>query len=359
VPLGGDQRFKVVEAIAKALPSYEELEELLSFEFNKDLRDIAPPSLKRRAVVLAVVRWAEAHDAVPKLTAAARKHNPDNSLLRAVDDLVHTSAEGAKSVAKNKPGDTCSSCVVHQSRVFINRRDFRKHISRMKETGGPRILSVNGSSGLGKSHSLHLISYVVSNTPGSEFGEIDLKRAPSRQIRPDQLVQSLAMKLGFSLENDIFLQEAQEAWWSFNLAGWLASQAETSGKPCWVVLDGFEHQDVPKATHEFIQHLMQACANRDRLRLILLEYHEDRIPADILRDVVVERLKEINETELGQFFADFYEHRGIQQADEPAILASETWAEVQASRGTAEFTRKLAEAVVEKLKLKFPHDGLV
>jgi hypothetical protein len=265
VQLGGEQRLKVCEAIKKALPTYEELEQLVSFEFNLDLPDIVSRHEKQSTVVFDLVRWAERNDWVPRLTSRARKLNPENQLLAAIDDLIKASATRAKSLAKYVPPDRCSACLVGQRRVFINRRTFRRVISDMKEDSGPRILYVNGAEGLGKSHSLHLVSYVVSNGSHTEFGEIDLNRAPSKQIKPHQLAQSLAVRLGFPINDDIFIQEAQESWWSYDLAAWLARKAEQCGKPCWIVLDGFEHRDVPQATHEFIQHLMHACAKHARL----------------------------------------------------------------------------------------------
>jgi hypothetical protein len=350
-------RAKVYEAILKAYPTYQELELMFSFEFDKDLRQIVSESKNHSDVVFTLVRWAEARDMVPDLMAGALKRNPENMLLTAVNAIVQQSAAGARSLAKYKAPQPWAACLVHHRRVFINRREFRKSLSRLGDHDGPRILSVNGTTGLGKSHSLHLISYVVRQTPNTEFGEIDLKRTPSKQVPPDQLVRSLAVQLGFPIKDDIFTQGAQAAWWGFELADWLARQAEKSGKDCWIVLDGFENSAVPEPTQEFIQHLLQACAKRDRLRLILLDFREDRIPAEIQSVILVEQLREISETELRQFFVDLYTHYGVAADGEAAQFASEVWNEVQALRGSAPFTKKLAEEVLRIVKKKFRDDG--
>jgi hypothetical protein len=358
VALGGDQRAKIFEAILKAYPTYSDLERMFSLEFNRNLREIVAESRNHSDVVFGLVRWAEAQDLISDLVAAARKHNPQNMLLMAVDALVQQSAAQSRSLESHRAPEASAACIVHHRRVFINRREFRHNLSRMREDDGPRILSINGTTGLGKSHSLHLISYVVTRTQNSEFGEIDLKRTPSKQITPDQLVRSLAVQMGFPIKDDIFVQGAQSAWWTFELADWLARQADKSGKACWIVLDGFEHPAVPQPTHEFIQHLLQACAKRDRLRLILLDFREDRIPAEIHSFILVEQLREISETELRQFFGDLYAHHGVPINGGAAQLAGEIWAEVQTVRGTPDFTKRLAEAVLRVIKKKFPNGDL-
>jgi hypothetical protein len=355
--LGGDMRAKVFDAILKAYPTYQDVERMFSFEFDRELREIVADSKSHSDVVFTLVRWAEARDMVPDLVAGAHKRNPDNILLTAVNALVQQSAARARSLASYKAPEPCAACIVHHRRVFINRRELRKSLSRLRDHDGPRILSVNGTTGLGKSHSLHLISYVVRHTPNAEFGEIDLKRTPSKQVPPDQLVRSLAVQLGFPIKDDIFTQGAQAAWWGFELADWLARQADKSGKDCWIVLDGFENSGVPEPTQEFIQHLLQACAKRDRLRLILLDFREDRIPAEIQSVILVEQLREISETELRQFFVDLYTHYGVPADGEAAQYAGEVWEQVQELRETPLFTKKLAEEVLRIVKKKFPDDG--
>ncbi len=354
--LSSNERAKIDSALRLAFPDYDDLARMLKFKLDWNLQEFASARLTLGTVVLKLIEAAEARDRVLDLVAAAYETVSSN-LLRAIYEQLKETAAKQKAIEAYAPGDCCDACIVHQLRPFINRREFRRNLSRMNQENGPRVLSVNGTSGLGKSHSLHLISYVLTRTDNSRLGEINLNITAEKRIDPGSLVRLLSRQFKFEPKDGLLKQAAQDAWWTFELANWLVTETVDSKTNCWIVLDGFEHPAVPDATHEFIKHLLQLSVKSVRLRVILLDFSDDRIPSEMIPYMLFEKLTEITETELRQFISDVFAQRGHAGGDDAPKVADKIWNKVKHLQGKPEFTRKLTEAVLEELKHKFGDGG--
>ncbi|MUG91862.1 hypothetical protein F7734_04990 [Scytonema sp. UIC 10036] len=83
IKLFGEQRKKLQEALIHAFPSLALLEQMLSFELNKNLDTIAAKN-DLKDVVFNLIKTAEAQGWVEELVRAARESNPGNLSLQAI-----------------------------------------------------------------------------------------------------------------------------------------------------------------------------------------------------------------------------------------------------------------------------------
>ncbi|MDF5729079.1 MAG: CHASE2 domain-containing protein [Rhizonema sp. PD38] len=81
--LSGRQRKKIQEALINAFPNMASLEQMLSFELNKNLRAIAPEGSLEQ-IVFVLIQAAESQGWIENLIHAAYKTNPGNPKLQAI-----------------------------------------------------------------------------------------------------------------------------------------------------------------------------------------------------------------------------------------------------------------------------------
>jgi hypothetical protein len=82
--LSGEQREKLQEALIDAFPDKSSLERMLSFRLNKNLNSIAGGN-NLGEIVFQLITTAESQGWLPDLVRAARKSNPGNPRLLALD----------------------------------------------------------------------------------------------------------------------------------------------------------------------------------------------------------------------------------------------------------------------------------
>ncbi len=82
--LSGRQREKLKEALVDAFPTKAPLEQMLSFELDKNLDEIAGGK-DLQEIVFNLIRKAEAEGWIEELILAARKANPGNPKLQAIE----------------------------------------------------------------------------------------------------------------------------------------------------------------------------------------------------------------------------------------------------------------------------------
>lgn len=81
--LTGDQKRGLSRALMSALPSQADLEQMLLFELDTHLAQVAPTNAPLPNIVLRVIQWAEAHGRTEELILGARTYVPGNPDLRA------------------------------------------------------------------------------------------------------------------------------------------------------------------------------------------------------------------------------------------------------------------------------------
>ncbi|MBD2429889.1 MULTISPECIES: effector-associated domain EAD1-containing protein [Fischerella] len=105
------------EALINAFPTKAFLEQMLSFELDKNLEAVAGEG-NLETVVFYLIKRAESEGWVGKLVRAARKQNPGNSNLKAIArelliNTYHKEKEAEQQTVKlNHNGPTSNCCCV-------------------------------------------------------------------------------------------------------------------------------------------------------------------------------------------------------------------------------------------------------
>jgi internalin A len=83
IKLSGQQRKQLHDALMDAFPNKSSLEQLLSYELDKNLDEIASGN-DLQEVVFNIIKIASAEGWIGELICAAKEYNPGNSLLNAI-----------------------------------------------------------------------------------------------------------------------------------------------------------------------------------------------------------------------------------------------------------------------------------
>ena len=81
--ISGQERRKLRDALIDAFPDKSSLEQMLSFQLNKKLDQIASGD-DLNTVVFNLIKKSEAQNWIPELIYAARNSNSGNSTLKAI-----------------------------------------------------------------------------------------------------------------------------------------------------------------------------------------------------------------------------------------------------------------------------------
>jgi hypothetical protein len=352
VLLTGEEVAKLHAALISGFPTYDHLEMMVRFDFEESLATITSNSDRSvSSAVFELIRWAESEGRVPELLRGALQRNPTNQVLAAVCSLLLLAIAQRQPSKHYQPADVYGTSLIPGGRPFIGRRLLRNALARLNRPRAEGILVVNGPPRSGKSYSLELISYVTQWRGTSLLAAVDVKSQASGHIGPAQLLRNLAVQLRFPLDN-FPRQHSQSSRWVRELADWFNREVRQSGKTCWIVLDGFDHQDIPLETLELIYRLMlQASRGSESLRLILLQYSENQLPFDVKGNVLTESISAVTRADLEEFFTDILAHSDTQYSpSDIAPLVDEMLAKVpdDPSERTA-WLAKSAETYVKKL----------
>jgi Effector-associated domain 1 len=90
--LSGQQRKEIREALLSAFPTKPPLEQMLSFELDKNLEAIAREG-NLQDIIFTIIQTAEAQGWIKDLICAAYKTNPGNSELQAIAKRLKTAPQ--------------------------------------------------------------------------------------------------------------------------------------------------------------------------------------------------------------------------------------------------------------------------
>jgi hypothetical protein len=159
--------------------------------------------------------------------------------------------------------------------VFVDRHGFRAALRQLCGSPARRVLAVDGPEKCGKSYTHHLISYVTQNCTTS-VARVRLDGEQYTLFGPDKLARKIARLMG---RNDMAdhvpsaADSSSPAGWVGELCDWLSGAAAQSGGLWMIVLDGFDHKDLPSATKDMVVELVHRSANdTTALRTVLLSY---------------------------------------------------------------------------------------
>ncbi|MUG91477.1 hypothetical protein F7734_02825 [Scytonema sp. UIC 10036] len=115
--LSGQQRKKLQEALINAFPKKSSIEQLLSFELDKNLDEIIEDS-NLNDIVFNLIRIAEAQGWVKKLILAACKLTPENLLLKSVaEELLTHDTQQKTDDTKQKTDDTENWNIINEEKL--------------------------------------------------------------------------------------------------------------------------------------------------------------------------------------------------------------------------------------------------
>lgn len=227
---------------------------------------------------------------------------------------------------------------------FIGRRALRAHLRALTEEGGARILVVDGPPGSGKSYTLRLITHLSRQLQTFSVAAINLEEEAFHAIGPGEVARSMALQMGADVSAMPPPAEAASRW-ILDLRDWLLGETRRQGTAWWFVFDGFDHEDVPFETRDFIRHLVVAAQQATTtLRIVLLGWSEDLVPMNIRAYVLRETIEPLGQADLRQFLQEL-SHAGVLPLDARGVDEVFTAIQNAATKSGSGLASVAAEAV--------------
>jgi hypothetical protein len=196
-----------------------------------------------------------------------------------------------------------------RGRPFLNRRLLRNHLRSLAD-GSAEVLVVSGPPRSGRSYSWELIVHVAAALGTIRLVRVNVEPGlDAAQLGPE----ALAERLGTYLPHLGANVPAGAGRMPGVIATWLVNGVAGSGETVWIVLDGFEHRDLPAETRDLLDAMMvlvSAPEYRGRLGLILLAYDESRIPESVRPFALVEHLEPLTRADVSSFFEIYFRDAG-------------------------------------------------
>jgi hypothetical protein len=213
-------------------------------------------------------------------------------LQRLIDDMPQPLPAGL---------DQYSLGLLPPRRAFINRAVLRDHLRELSDPDGARVLLVTGASGLGKSHSWHLISYIGDRVGRYAAHRVDLADWTGPKLSARQLMAEMFADLGWKpAEVD---SAAQPDTVVRLLISAFKNRVRSLPRPVCLVFDGFTSRTSDEFARRFVVSMADA-VNEDQsldARVVLLEV-EAPLPADLAADALPETLRAGQQDDLPPFF---------------------------------------------------------
>jgi hypothetical protein len=196
---------------------------------------------------------------------------------------------------------------VDQGRLFIDRKPLRDHVKELAEKDR-RFMVVNGPKGSGKTYSIYYLNFLRSlHKFKFKASHIVIERELPTTYYPDVFARRIARDLGLS-SDEIPQQQNVKDRWAGEVCDWLVDQLlRAESNQYWIVLDGFNHPDLPKETKQMVAALIDAVDLRlTNVRLVLIDYPE-ALRSEIRPLVRDETLHHFDREELTIFFQERFE----------------------------------------------------
>jgi len=238
---------------------------------------------------------------VEVLRATLRVIDPGEILVELTE--IRAAAESPPAVAEAPPA--FQAIQVGGGEPFLDRKQVRHALKRLLRRDAAPILVINGADGMGKSYTARLIEDEAART--GRF------RVAAFEAKPDTAsffeAASIAMKLveksgGPRTMAPLYLIEGERR--VSLLVEWVADELRQAEQDVWLVLDGFDQENVREETTLFIDQLLALTASDtrfQRLRIVMLDFSHARLRAQagkFHREVLVDPA----EAELAEFFKE-------------------------------------------------------
>ena len=320
MPLLGEERIKLHEALRAAFPRRAELRMFLSFYCEVELDDIDDGSPYAEAV-FNVIRWAESAERVSELIDKALSRKPHNPQLKAMGPWLLSQLRKRNSSSIPIPPDPFEAWLLRGGQPFVNRQALRDYLRELSGPNGSRVLAVAGPPGSGKSYSVSFISHISESLKSSRIIWIDVEQTTRATLDPDQVAVRIVTQMGRRASLSFMPRkgESPAARWLVELRDWIVGEVNQTDTVWWLVFDGLCHPDVPLDTRDLLRHLIRIThVNVPKLRVIILACTDDILPPDILPFIRRELISNIGRLEVREYFERLSKAR-IVNADSTAL----------------------------------------
>jgi hypothetical protein len=195
---------------------------------------------------------------------------------------------------------------------FINRRELRQALRAMCGKGG-RLFAVSGAPRTGKSFSTRFFGHIASQH--NHFASLVM--SPSRltygALEPLEFTSLLANRLRLNLDSRP-QQQSQDPNWLKKLSYWITDEVSKSDRLCWLVVD--DPEKLPDETRALLAQLLYEVLDGSPLRIVLLNFKPEQWPLDLQNAPRVERLGDVGEQDIQEFFHAIFRERGRHPAPE-------------------------------------------
>jgi hypothetical protein len=175
-------------------------------------------------------------------------------------------------------GTRFESLVLDTNKPFLDRATVRTSLQALLQNLPTRpFVVVNGAPNQGRSYVYEFICHVLREHPEVAQCFVQVSPATGAAIGPQELARELVTQMGYMAGDQPIKNTNAEAWHE-ELAIWVISKGLEDRFSWWIILDGFNKDELRADTAEFIDRLAQRCLlgrAAQRFRLILLEF--DRI----------------------------------------------------------------------------------
>jgi len=290
-----------------------------------------------------------------KFLTAARSERKTKGEFVAVCDQVLAYLQTEPPTGDHRD-DPMKSVLLLRRLPFVDREGVRAAITDMARDDGWCGLVLVGPKQVGKTYCHEYFAFLRLKKWGNDrLAQVILDQQRDYAMGPADLARTLVLAI---LKRDEPLPPRQpsskEDRWASDLAVWLAAQVDLTGARAWVVLDGFDHPDVPPSTHSFIATLIQEATTRGNLRVVLLGYARV-MPEHIERNVKREPLSFLTADEIQRFFDElerlrpFRAHPEYMKDGEPAEAFVRGYRALPADDMRVKAVKEALPKVVERL----------
>jgi hypothetical protein len=220
-------------------------------------------------------------------------------------------------------GSTVADPYLHPmvaQRPFVDRTVLRSHLRDLLSDSPSRVLVITCDRPCGKSYTWFFASQPVL-LGGITPVLVDLSDWTDPSL-PVDVMSSIALQLG--LPEPTLDEHAQGAAQAQRLRDWLVGQLNARNRDGrWLlVFDSLDHVGQREDTLQLIEFLAGAAIRQrlDGLRVLLLGY-ANRLPIDPLDSVLTEKIRDIGEPELREFFLTLAQQAGLAISDQAIGLA--------------------------------------
>lgn len=161
---------------------------------------------------------------------------------------------------------------------------------------------VNGLPKLGKTYTSQFVGHVLHGRNDALHCVVELEPNTGAAVGPLELTRELVASMGGRMDFDVPINTNREAWYK-ELINWIVSTGINSGQKWWLVLDGFNRQELRSDTQDLIVRFAKRITNglpQQRFRLILLDFDHTLLPVPPGM-IMVDKLAPIPKSAVSEF----------------------------------------------------------